>query len=246
MEWSIQEVAKITRTTSRTLRHYGDQGLLEPARVTSSGMRYYDRDGLVRLQRILLLRGLGLSLPSIAEVLSKQTDSASALTEHIEWLEQEKSRIDRQIDSVRRTLTSIRQGGDITMNEMFDGFDHSQHETEVRERWGDKAWNDSNDWWTSLSSTEQQGFKEHAAAVNGAVRRAAEADLAPDSEEFQDAVAAHHAWLAAQPGPTPGRHHYLGLADMYVADDRFAAVYGGTECAERVREAMGIWADRNL
>ena len=79
MEWSIQDVVKTTGTTSRTLRHYGDLGLLPPSRAGANGQRYYDRDAMVRLQRILLLRELGLSLSAIAEVLSQQADVASAL-----------------------------------------------------------------------------------------------------------------------------------------------------------------------
>ena len=30
MDWSIQEIARLAKTTSRTLRHYGAVGLFEP------------------------------------------------------------------------------------------------------------------------------------------------------------------------------------------------------------------------
>jgi DNA-binding transcriptional MerR regulator len=76
MEWSIQDIARLAGTTSRTLRHYGDVGLLEPSRVAANGYRYYDAAALARLQRILLLRELGLGLPAIADVLAGQTDDA--------------------------------------------------------------------------------------------------------------------------------------------------------------------------
>ena len=69
MEWSIQQIAKLAGTTSRTLRHYDDIGLLSPSSVGHNGYRHYDQAALVRLQRILLLRELGLGLPQIAEVL---------------------------------------------------------------------------------------------------------------------------------------------------------------------------------
>ena len=54
MELSIQEVARATGTTSRTLRHYDGIGLLTPSRIGHNGYRYYDDAGLVRLHRILL------------------------------------------------------------------------------------------------------------------------------------------------------------------------------------------------
>ena len=42
-EWSIQQIAKIAGTTSRTLRHYGDIGLLPPSSIGHNGYRYYDQ-----------------------------------------------------------------------------------------------------------------------------------------------------------------------------------------------------------
>jgi DNA-binding transcriptional MerR regulator len=65
-DWSIQDVARMAGTTSRTLRHYDDIGLLKPSRVGSNGYRHYDAAALLQLQRILLLRGLGLGLPANA------------------------------------------------------------------------------------------------------------------------------------------------------------------------------------
>jgi DNA-binding transcriptional MerR regulator len=85
MDWSIQEIAKLAGTTSRTLRHYDDVGLLPPSRIGGNGYRYYDRAALVRLQRILLLREFGLGLPAIAEVLDGQSDQTRALSGHLAW-----------------------------------------------------------------------------------------------------------------------------------------------------------------
>ena len=79
MEWSIQQIAKLAGTTSRTLRHYDDIGLLAPSSVGGNGYRYYDQAALVRLQRILLLRELGLGLPQIAEVLDREASEEHAL-----------------------------------------------------------------------------------------------------------------------------------------------------------------------
>ena len=72
MERSIQQVAKLAGTTSRTLRHYDDIGLLPPSRIGHNGYRYYDEATLIRLQRVLLLRELGLGLPQIAEVIAAE------------------------------------------------------------------------------------------------------------------------------------------------------------------------------
>jgi len=42
--WSIVEVARMSKVTSRTLRHYDDVGLLKPAYVGSNGYRYYEQE----------------------------------------------------------------------------------------------------------------------------------------------------------------------------------------------------------
>ena len=76
-DWSIQEIARLAGTTSRTLRHYDDIGLLPPSRIAANGYRHYDAAALVRLQRILLLRELGLGLPQIAEVVGPSTGSGA-------------------------------------------------------------------------------------------------------------------------------------------------------------------------
>src|SRR5690606_18992870 len=89
-EWAIQEVVRSTGVTSRTLRHYQQVGLLAPSRVGYGGQRFYDRTGLLRLQRILLLRELGLPLAEIGAVLGEQVDAVEALGAHAAQLGQER------------------------------------------------------------------------------------------------------------------------------------------------------------
>ena len=86
MDWPIHHIAALAGTTSRTLRHYDDIGLLAPSRIAGNGYRHYDQDALVRLQRILLLRELGLGLPVIAAVLDHGTSQTAALQAHVSWL----------------------------------------------------------------------------------------------------------------------------------------------------------------
>ena len=78
------EVARESGTTSRTLRHYHAIGLLRPARRSDGGLRWYGQAELLRLQQILLLRGLGLGLGAVAEVLERQsrTSTVEVLARH--------------------------------------------------------------------------------------------------------------------------------------------------------------------
>jgi DNA-binding transcriptional MerR regulator len=252
MDWSIQEVARLAGTTSRTLRHYDDVGLLPPSRIGSNGYRYYDADSLVRLQRVLLLRDLELGIPAILEVLVGQQDDVHALITHRELLRQEQQRLARQLASVESTIATL-EGGEQPMAEnMFDGFDHTQYKDEVEQRWGTDAYATSDTWWRSMSADERSAWQQRVASLGADWITAAQAGIAPDSDEAQALAQRHFDWLAGIPG-TPGgattgpSYEYLtGLGEMYVADDRFAANYGGTAGAEFVRDTLTVFADRNL
>lgn len=61
--------ARLTKTTPRTLRFYDSKGLLKPSGKNKSGYRLYTLQDLEKLQMILLLRRLGLSLEEIRYLL---------------------------------------------------------------------------------------------------------------------------------------------------------------------------------
>lgn len=248
-EWSIQEIARAAGTTSRTLRHYGELGLLEPSRVGANGYRYYDQDALVRLQRILLLRELGIGLTAIAEVLDGEQDSGQALRTHLQWLRQERARIDRQIASVRTTLEKLEGGEQLMASEAFDGFDHTQYKDEVVERWGKEAYESGDRWWRSLSDGEKRAFQQEQVDIATGMAAAHQAGKSPESNEAQALTQRHYEWLGVSyQGKRPGYDHFVGLGEMYVADPRFTANYDkhGEGTAAFIRDAMKVYAERNL
>ena len=53
MEYSIQELSRLSGVTTRTLRWYDQIGLLKPSRVAESDYRYYGEAEVDRLQDIL-------------------------------------------------------------------------------------------------------------------------------------------------------------------------------------------------
>ena len=246
MEWSIQEIARAAGTTSRTLRHYGQLGLLEPSRTGGNGYRYYDQNSLVRLQQILLLRELGLGLPAIAQVIEGGRDTVAALRTHLDLLEAERERIGRQIQSIKGTLHKIERGEQLMPAEAFDGFDHTQYEQEVTERWGREAYEAGDRWWRSLSAEDRAAFQRQQREIAADYGRAQRAGLAPESEQVQAITARQVDWLSITSAPT--REYLVGLGEMYVTDARFMANYDqhGEGTAALVRDAMKVYADRNL
>lgn len=200
----------------------------------------------MRLQRILLLRELGLSLPAIAEVLAGQQDTSAALRTHLALLEQERERIGRQIASVRTTLHKTEKGEELMADEVFDGFDHTVHEKEVTERWGREAYEKGDRWWRSLSAERQKAFMDEQAGIARDFARALQQGLAADSDEVQALARRQVAWLSST--TTPTKEYVIGLGRMYVDDPRFTAHYDkhGEGTAVLVRDAMEIYAERNL
>jgi DNA-binding transcriptional MerR regulator len=265
MDWSIQDIARIAGTTSRTLRHYDDIGLLKPSRTGHNGYRYYNQDALVQLQRIRLLRGLGLGLPVIGQVLDDEADAAKALAGHLEWLKQEQDRLARQIASVTQTIEAVKGGGEIMAEDMFNGFDHTQYKDEVEEHWGKDAHAKGDSWWRGLSAGEKTAWKQRSQKLGEDWIAAVNASIAPGSAEAQALAKRHVEWLTGIPG-TPAadaagkgegvgkgkgnkgdvKGYVTGLGEMYVEDPRFAKNYGGTDGAGFVRDALKIYAEENL
>lgn len=75
-QFRVGELAKRTGLTVRTLHHYDEIGLLAPSKRTSAGYRLYGAQDVARLQQIVSLRQLGLSLEEIAAFLRRPDASA--------------------------------------------------------------------------------------------------------------------------------------------------------------------------
>lgn len=241
----IAAVARSAGVSSRTLRHYDAIGLLPATAVGDGGLRRYDDRALVRLQRILLLRGLGLGLAEIAEVLDGEQDDVTALRAHVAWLEQERDRLARQLAAVRTTITRIERGDDMTAEDTFDGFDQTRFKQEVEERWGAEAWQRGREWWTSEDAAAKDAFQaEQRAIARDAAALAASGD-GPTSAAGAALARRQLAWLGQAPGPAVTAERFRTLADMYVHDERFTHAYewAGSGAARTLRDAMHALAD---
>ncbi|MCZ8517739.1 MerR family transcriptional regulator [Paenibacillus filicis] len=69
-QWKVGELAKMAGITIRTLRFYDQIGLFSPSGYSPSGYRLYTEKDISRLQQILSLKELGLSLEQIKVVMS--------------------------------------------------------------------------------------------------------------------------------------------------------------------------------
>jgi DNA-binding transcriptional MerR regulator len=246
-EWSIKDVARATGLTSRTLRHYEHIGLLQPSRVASNGYRFYGEAELSRLYRILSLRALELPLATINIALDDHASLAETIQSHLALLEERRDRSNQQITVVRQTLNAVQKGQQMSIEEVFAGFDQSQYETEVRQRWGDEAWERSAKRREQMTDEARRADDGRSLDVNAALRAAAESNADPSSDAFQTLVGEHYDWVTEHwNGRKPDREAYTGLSHLYVSDPRFAATYGGQANAEVIRAAIRIWVEENL
>src|SRR5699024_3270866 len=154
----------------------------------------------------------------------------------------ERDQLDRRIAAVRTTLTKRAEGKALMAAEMFDGFDHTQYEEEVTRRWGREAYQAGDSWWRSLSEEEKAAFQAEQQQIQDEYAEACRAQLDPGAEQVRAITARLHAWLR-RPMGTVSQGYFLGLGDLYVADDRFAANFGGPEGAAYVRDAMHAYAE---
>jgi DNA-binding transcriptional MerR regulator len=71
--FKIGDFSRLSLVSVKALRYYDELGLLKPARVDEfTGYRYYSASQLTRLNRILALKDMGLSLEQVALLLDKE------------------------------------------------------------------------------------------------------------------------------------------------------------------------------
>lgn len=244
--WTIAEVARVSNVSSRTLRHYDQLGLLEPAWTGHNGYRYYGQPELLRLQRILLLRELGLGLETIGEVLDGQADTLEALAVHRKWLLAERDRLDRMSRTVEATISALRQGETMSAENIFKDFDNNPYEAEARELWGDTVVEESKNRHAAMTPAQKQAFMDEYAALNLELASCFDAALPAEHPAVQAAVERHYKWICVS--WTPNAESYVGLGQMYVEDPRFTANYDKVRVglAQYLLEGIKVYAAGKL
>lgn len=67
--YMIKEMSRLTSTTVRMLQFYDEIDLLKPTKRSDAGYRMYSENDLLRLQQIVTLKYLGLSLTDIKNIM---------------------------------------------------------------------------------------------------------------------------------------------------------------------------------
>src|SRR5690242_13135502 len=140
-ELTVKQLAAISGVTVRTLHHYDEIGLLRPASVGANGYRLYGRNELLRLQRILFHRELGVPLSEIAELLDLEAgDQVSILRQHREKLAAERERYRILIATIDRTIADLNGEAPMANADLYKGFSPEKqagYEAWLVERYGE-------------------------------------------------------------------------------------------------------------
>jgi effector-binding domain-containing protein len=100
----IGDFSRLSQVSVKTLRYYDELGLLKPIELDRfTGYRYYAIDQLPRLNRILALKDLGLSLEQVAQLLNDDLPAAQIRG----MLKLKRTEIEQDIDEQRARLARV-------------------------------------------------------------------------------------------------------------------------------------------
>ena len=105
------QFAKKASVTLRTLRFYDKVGLLSPTQHTDSGYRLYGDEDLLKLEQILALKFLGLSLDEIRFCLERGPGKLEhLLAQQREMMLEKRAQLDSIVDAIGRTEALLQSG----------------------------------------------------------------------------------------------------------------------------------------
>ena len=252
MAYTINQLAKLSGVSTRTLRFYDEIGLLAPAFYGENHYRYYKTEQLLILQQILFFRELGFPLNDIQRILSGDDfDKIESLKAHKSMLQSSLERTVTLIKTIDKTISHLR--GKIIMRdaEMYDGFDpikqqeHEQYMLDtgiLSQKQIEESWQRASHW----KKPNWEQFKGAGELLHGAIVAALEQGQRVDSKSVQRLIQQHYDWV--NNFWTPTKETYLGLGQMYLEHPDFRAFYNQLHpnLAGYLVAAMKVFAERKL
>ena len=229
MSYTVGKVAQLAGITVRTLHHYDEIGLLSPSDRSGAGYRRYDDADLERLQQIMYYRELGFPLEEIAEILDDPAaDPASHLRRQHELLSERVARLQKMLNAIEFAMDAEKVGINLTPQERFEvfgDFNPDDYAEEVQERWGDTdAYQESARRVSRYTKADWQTIKEQGEDWGRRLVAVMDSGAAADSPQAKE-LAEEHRQHISQWFYECSYEIQTGLAEMYLADERFMATY---------------------
>jgi len=223
-ELTVGAVAAAAGVSVQTLHHYDELGLLEPSERSPAGYRLYSAADLVRPQRILFYRELGLDLATIGDLLADPAMSdEERLREQRRLLTDRIERHRAMVAAIDRELSARKLGMTLTPAERLAVFGSTRLEDNAdraEARWGDSAhWHQQRERVAGYSAQDWQRLRTEQAGIHQRLLDAMRAGT-PATDPAVLALAEEHRrhldrWLHDCP---PDVHRELAAA--YLANER--------------------------
>jgi DNA-binding transcriptional MerR regulator len=143
-QFRIGEFARRAGVTIRTLRYYDKRGLLKPSAWSESGQRLYTELDYARLQQIMTLKLIGLSLDEIRSLLTSDiTQIEQLLDRQRKVLEEKMRRFEAVVQTIQKAQSAIHLARAIDL-EQFINIIQAVH------------MHDQTDWLSEICTDEQK------------------------------------------------------------------------------------------
>lgn len=186
---AVKDIVQITGITARTLHYYDRIHLFKPSHLTENGYRLYDRSSLEKLQTILFLKEMDLSLKEIADILKlTKEEQKQLLKKQRQVLLSRKQRLETIMDALEEYVW----GNDVSNLHIFNSSSvlplKEQYANEARFIYGEteayKVFNENLEklsldekekWFYEFEQSMEEIFKKIASCIN----------QSPSSDEVQ-------------------------------------------------------------
>jgi DNA-binding transcriptional MerR regulator len=252
-QYTVGDVARLAHVSVRTLHHYDEIGLLSPGGRSAAGYRLYSTEDLLRLQQILFYRELDFGLGEIAAILADSAESGAVADEHLRHqhrlLRERISHDEALLRAIEKEMEARKMGLSLTPEEQFEifGTDNVSGEwaEEAEQRWGETpAWAQSQRRTAAYTKDDWVTIAAEATQLNQALLEAMRAGVAADDPRAME-LAEQHRQHISRWFYDCGYDIHRGLAEMYLADERFGKNYDDMApgFAQYVHDAMIANAD---
>jgi len=136
----IGEFAKRSGVTVKTLLHYDKIGLLQPSLKTQAGYRIYCDEDFFKLQQIITLKFIGLSLEEIKQLINEKNQNIeNIISVQTRALEEKKKHIETVITALNKAEKQIQNNSFLEVQQLIDIIKITNMETRAKQRFNDAS-----------------------------------------------------------------------------------------------------------
>lgn len=248
-KYSVKQLSKLAGVSIRTLHHYDKIDLLKPSFRSEKGYRFYEREQLLKLQQILFYKELQFPLQEIREILNDaEFDVVAALNYHRREIEKQYGKMAELLKTIDKTLAEMKNKDNLlTDEEIYHGFDKSEVSSikeEVSRRWGQDQLEEVENRIRKMGKEGWQNAQQKGEEVNQLLADLME--LEPSDINVQKAISLHFRQLNLY--YEVSKERYLGLAKMYVEDERFKEHYDKYRpgLAQFIKAGIEVYCENGL